>query len=59
MEILAKQLNKKDINAQGDLISEIENAWKQLSQETIDIWIDSLPRRIMEWIKNEGDQIKY
>ena len=54
MEILAEQLNKKDINTIADLISEIENAWEQLNQETIDNWIDYMPRRIMECIKNEG-----
>ena len=53
MEILAEQLNKKDINNKADLISEIENAWEQLNIETIDNWIDSMPGRILEWIKNE------
>ena len=57
--ILAEQLNKKDINAQADLISEIENAWEHLSQETIDNWIDSMPGRIMKCIKNEWDRINY
>ena len=59
MGILAKQLNKKDINTQADLISEIENAEKHLSQETIDNWIDSMPGQIMECIKNNGDRINY
>ena len=34
--ILDEQLNKKDMNTQTDLISEIENAWEKLSQEIID-----------------------
>ena len=54
MEILAEQLDKKDINNKADLISEIENAWEQLNTETIDNWIDSMPGRILECIKNEG-----
>ena len=57
--ILAEQLNKKDINTQAELISEIENAWEQLSQLTIDNWIDFMPGRIMKCIKNEGDRINY
>ena len=43
---------KKDINTKADLISEIENAWEQLNQETFDNWIDSMPGRIMQCIKN-------
>ena len=59
MGIFAKQLNKNDINTQDDLISEIENAWEQLNQETIENWIDSISGRIMEYINNERDRINY
>ena len=46
MGILAEQLNKKDMNTQTDLISEIENAWEKLSQEIIDNWFDSIPGKL-------------
>ena len=59
MGIFAKQLNKNDINTQDDLISEIENAWEQLNQETIENWIDSISGQIMECINNERDRINY
>ena len=33
---ISRTVKKKDINTKADLISEIENAWEQLNQETID-----------------------
>ena len=53
------KLRKKNISSQSELIELVNHEWKEISQEQIDNWIDSMPGRIIEWIDQDGDRIKY
>ena len=53
------KLRKKNISSQSELIELVNHEWKEISQEQIDNWINSMPGRIIEWIDQDGDRIKY
>ena len=57
--IMVGKLRKKNISSQSELIELVNHEWKEISQEQIDNWIDSMPGRIIEWIDQDGDRIKY
>ena len=57
--IMVGKLRKKNISSQSELIELVNHVWKEISQEQIDNWIDSMPGRIIEWIDQDGDRIKY
>ena len=45
--MIAQELNEKNIQTQAGLFKEIEKAWEKLDQNKIDNAIDSIPDRIM------------
>ena len=57
--IMVEKLRKKNISSQSELIELVNHEWKEISQEQIDNWIDSMPGRIIEWIDQDGNRIKY
>ena len=57
--IMVGKLRKKNISLQSELIELVNHEWKEISQEQIDNLIDSMPGRIIEWIDQDGDRIKY
>ena len=58
LENIRRTLNKK---IQKLKLSDFRNKKRMgaLNQETIDNWLDFIPGRIMECIRNEGDRINY
>jgi transposase len=57
--ILKNKVSKVKVNTKEEFIKCIENKWNEISQETINNIIDSMPKRIKEVINNEGDSINY
>ena len=52
---MKSRLNQIVTSKISELISKVKEILKELNQEFIDNCIESLPNRLQQWIKNEGD----
>lgn len=58
-KILNKKLKSTTISTKNDLIELIRVSWKEISPQTINNCILSMPRRVHEVIRAEGKQTRY
>ena len=52
-------MKQKDIKNQLELMDEVEIVWNEVDQEKIGNAIDSMPSRIRDWLKQNGERINY
>ena len=57
--IVKRELEKRKVTKQAEIIENIQEIWKKLDQEIIRNCIDSVTGRIMKWIELKGDRTGY
>ena len=57
--IMPNVIKQKDIKNQLELMDEVEKVWNKVDKEKIDNAIDSIPSRIKDWLKLNGERINY
>ena len=56
---MSNVMKQKDTKNQLELMDNIEKVWNKIDQEKIDNDIDSIPSRIKDWLKQNGECINY
>ena len=57
--IMSNVVKQNDIKNQFELMDKEEKVWNEVNQEKIDNVIDSMPSRISDWLKQNGERINY
>ena len=57
--IVKRELEKRKVSKQAEIIENIQEIWKKLDQEIIRNCIDSVTGRIMKWIEWKEDRTGY
>ena len=56
---MSNLMKQKDIKNQFELMDEVEKVWNEVDQEKINKAIGSMFSRIIDWLKQNGEQINY
>ena len=57
--IVKNELDKRKVNKRVEIIEAIHEIWKELDQNIIKNFVDSMTGRILKLIEMKGDKIEY